>query len=153
MWGELIQNGGKGVIRRGKRGIEKSVSSRDRKGKDDTVGPVGPAENGFGGETGNRFLGLAQGVGVDGVAVFCEQLSQLGLPQVAAHHPDVQFVFHRQYLQNRPYEAGGGFNPLYGEAWAKVQSGMLGQSEKRLNGFAGLRSTGQIEGGSVCCCS
>ena len=50
---------------------------------------------------------MLQSVSMDSVAVQGQQLGQLGLAHIAAHHPDVQFVFHSSTSEDRL--KGGGF--------------------------------------------
>ncbi len=100
------------MLRQGERRVEQPVSGGDGEGENHAVRLAGLTERGLGGEAGDGLLGVAQGVGVDGVAVLGQQLGQLGLPQVAAHHPDVQFVFHR--IPPGPPAGRWVSNPLYG---------------------------------------
>ena len=75
----------------GERGVEQTLSVGDGQRQNHAVRLVNVPGGDLGGEAGSGLLGLAQGIGMDCVAVLGQQL---GLPQIASHYPYVQFVFH-----------------------------------------------------------
>ena len=94
------------MVSGGEGSVENPVSCGDGEREDDAVRPVHMTQGGLSGEAGNGLLGLPQSVSVYGVAVLGQQPGKPLLPQVAAHHPYVQFVLHK-YLQNRRRRGGG----------------------------------------------
>ena len=96
-----VQNLLHGVLFSGQGGVEQPRPRRHGQGEDHTVGPSDPLQLRSMVQAGQG--GLLQGPGVDGVAVLGQQAGQLGLPQVAPRHPEIQFVLHwARHLRGPP---------------------------------------------------
>ena len=94
LWGELVQNRSQGLLDLGEGGIEQAAAGGDGEGEHHTVGTAGLCQVRFTDRSKQFFRPWVQGVSMDGVAVLCEQLSQLYLAHIAAHNPEIQFPIH-----------------------------------------------------------